>query len=94
MPASHAKQRLTAVKDSVNDAIKSFPRVVFALSFFLFIFFVCSLASIDQCDKTCTSTNHDLNGFNYFTTVTGFLMSITICLYSGYIIRKQKLGYY
>jgi len=74
----------------MNKALEEWPKVIFSFSIILFIFFACSLASIDQCDKNCPSTNHDLNGFNYFTTVCGFLMALVMVFYTG-IVQKDKI---
>ncbi len=76
--------------DKAKEAIEAYPKVVLAFSIFMFIFFACNLASIEQCNKNCPSTDQNLNRFNYFTTTCGLIMTFVLAIYTG-VTHRDKI---
>lgn len=83
---------MSKVSMQLKQLVDDFPKAVFAFGIVLFLFFAISLGAVDQCDKKCLNTDHTVNGFGYFTTTVGMLISLITAVYSGYIMKK--LGYF
>ena len=56
----------------------------------LLIFFSCIVGSINECDDSCSTTNHDLNKTGLSFGVIGLVIALIIIGYSGFIIKTSS----
>jgi hypothetical protein len=71
----------------MNEVFRNYPIVMLSFGICLLMFFACIVASVNECDNSCTTTNRDLNKTGLSFGIIGILVAFSISLYSGMIIR-------
>jgi len=69
-----------------RQLVKDYEKVILSFGVFLLIFFSCIVGSINECDDSCPSSNRDLNKTGLSFGIVGILVSLTIILFSTYVI--------
>ncbi len=77
-------------RKQLQEAFKSFPEVMLSFGVFLLIFFACIVGTIDQSKDSCTTCNNDLNKTGRAFGIFGILVSLSIIVYSSYILRHSN----
>ncbi len=73
----------------MTNPFEEYPPVMLSFSIILLIFFACIVGSINECDNSCSNTNRELNKTGLSFGIIGLLVSLTILLYSCFIIKNQ-----